>query len=88
MHMRRTSILLDPGLLAELERLAHRDGRHTSEVIREALEAYVTERREPERELPGFVGIARGAGGVAERSEEILAGEAERAGEPGTEPAT
>jgi len=26
-------MLLDPGLLAELERLAQRDGRHTSQVI-------------------------------------------------------
>ena len=73
-HMRRTSILLDPGLLAELERIARRDGRPTSQVIREALDAYVERRRE-ERSLPGFVGIARGPGDVADRSEEILAEE-------------
>lgn len=72
MHMRRTSILLDPGLLAELERLARRDGRPTSQVIREALDAYVTERRGAERSLPGFVGIAHGPGDVAQRVEEIL----------------
>ena len=60
MHMRRTSILLDPGLLAELERLAHRDGRPTAHVIREALEAYVAQHAPDERTLPAFVGLGRG----------------------------
>jgi predicted DNA-binding protein len=75
--MHRTSILLDPGLLAELQRLARREGRPTSEVIRDALDAYVAGRRDTERALPGFVGIARGSGGgdIAERAEEILATE-------------
>lgn len=77
MHMRRTSILLDPGLLAELERLARRDGRPTSQVIREALQGYVDGRRDAERSLPGFVGIGRGPGDVAERVEELFAGEVE-----------
>ena len=57
MPMRRTSILLDPGLLAELERLGRRQGRPTAHVIREALEQYVAGQRDPERSLPGFVGI-------------------------------
>jgi len=90
MHMRRTSILLDPGLLAEIERLARRDGRPTSQVIREALDAYVAGRRDAERALPGFVGIAHGPGGnVAEQSEEILASEVLDAatGEPPETPA-
>lgn len=74
MHMRRTSILLDPAILAELERLARRDGRPTSQVIREALDAYVERRRGEERVLPGFVGIGRGPGadGASEAAEEIL----------------
>lgn len=79
MPMRRTSILLDPGLLAELERLARRDGRPTSQVIREALEAYVAGRRDAERRLPGFVGIGQGPGDVSERIEELLADESEPA---------
>lgn len=62
MPMRRTSILLDPGLLAEVERIARRQGRPTSHVIREALEQYVKAQRELTRELPGFVGIGRGPG--------------------------
>ena len=57
MPMRRTSILLDPGLLAELERLARRQGRPTAHVIREALEGYVSEQGEEKRSLPGFVGL-------------------------------
>lgn len=87
MPMRRTSILLDPGLLAELERIARREGRPTSQVIREALDAYVADRVGAERNLPGFVGIARGPGDVAGRVEEILAAEGEPAAEP-PEPAS
>ncbi len=60
--MRRTSILLDPGLLAEVERIARRQGRPTSHVFREALEQYVKAQRELTRELPGFVGIGHGPG--------------------------
>lgn len=71
--MKRTSILLDPGLLAELERIARRKGVPTAHVIRGALDAYVTREAGGERQLPGFVGIARGPGDVAERAEELLA---------------
>jgi metal-responsive CopG/Arc/MetJ family transcriptional regulator len=60
MPMRRTSILLDPGLLAELERISRREGRPTAHVIREALERYVAARAEEERKLPAFVGLGRG----------------------------
>jgi predicted transcriptional regulator len=59
MPMRRTSILLDPGLLAELERLARRQGRPTAHVIREALERYVTDQGEVKSTLPGFVGLGQ-----------------------------
>lgn len=62
MRMRRTSILLDPGLLAELERIARRQGRPTAHVIREALDQYVAARPAEERVLPAFVGIGRGPG--------------------------
>ena len=60
MRMRRTSILLDPGLLAELERISRREGRPTAHVIREALEQYVAAHAGEERKLPAFVGLARG----------------------------
>lgn len=55
--MRRTSILLDPGLLAELERIARRTGRPTAHVIREALERYAAEARQEHTVLPAFVGL-------------------------------
>jgi hypothetical protein len=69
--MRRTSILVDPRVMTELERIARREGRPTAHLIREAMERYVTDQRQP-RELPGFVGIGRGPGDVAEHAEEIL----------------
>lgn len=77
--VKRTSILLDPGLLAELERLARSEGVPTSQVIRRALQSYVAAQQPEVRRLPGFIGIATGPGGdVAERAEEILAGAADR----------
>jgi hypothetical protein len=69
--MRRTSILVDPRILTELERLARVQGRPTAQVIREAMERYVADERKT-RELPGFVGLGSGPGDVAERDEEIL----------------
>jgi hypothetical protein len=76
--MRRTSILVDPLVMTELEQLARRDGRPTAHLIREAMERYVAERRDDAstpRELPAFVGIGQGPGDVADRAEEILEAE-------------
>lgn len=67
--MRRTSILLDPGLLAELERIAQRQGRPTAHVIREALERYASEAREQGASLPAFIGLGN-AGGAGASTEE------------------
>ncbi|HLE58693.1 MAG TPA: ribbon-helix-helix protein, CopG family [Candidatus Limnocylindria bacterium] len=65
--------MLDPGLIAELERLARRTGRPTAHVIREAMERYVAEQRGLATErLPAFIGIGTGPGGVSRRDEEIL----------------
>ncbi len=57
--------------MTELERLARRAGRPTAHLIREAMERYVAVESQP-RDLPGFVGIGRGPGDIAERAEEIL----------------
>lgn len=65
MHMRRTSILLAPGLLAELERIGRRQNRPTAHVMREALEEYVAAQGEERRALPAFVGLGRATGGEA-----------------------
>lgn len=75
--MRRTSILVDPRVMTELEQLAKRDGQPTAHLIREAMERYVAARRDDEepRPLPGFVGVAQGPGDVAARAEEILEAE-------------
>ena len=62
MRMRRTSILLDPGLLAELERIARRQTRPTAHVIRDALEQYVSGQHAAQQALPGFVGLGHGNG--------------------------
>lgn len=71
--MRRTTILLDPAVLTDLEDLARRTGRPTAHVIREAMERYIAQERSTEgRILPDFVGIGRGKGDVAHRDEEIL----------------
>ena len=74
--MRRTSVLLDPAILTELEELARRQARPTAHLIREAMEQYVTGHRgEASVPLPSFVGIGHGPGGVASHDEEILAAE-------------
>lgn len=75
--MRRTSILVDPRVMTELEQLAKRDGLPTARLIREAMEQYVAGRRQEAqpRTLPGFVGIGQGPGDVAARAEEILEAE-------------
>ncbi|HET6379428.1 MAG TPA: CopG family transcriptional regulator [candidate division Zixibacteria bacterium] len=73
--MKRTTIMLDPALLAELERIARRSRRPTAQVIRESLERYVAEAREQEGgKLPPFVGMFAGGEdeNVAERADEIL----------------
>jgi len=57
--------------MTELEQLARRKGRSTAHLIREAMQRYVAAQSQP-RDLPGFVGIARGPGDIAERAEEIL----------------
>ncbi len=55
--MRRTSVLLDPQILTELERLARRAGVPTSHVIREAMERYVADAAgNADTALPSFVG--------------------------------
>jgi hypothetical protein len=69
--MRRTSILVDPHILTELEQLARAQGRPTAHLIREAMERYVADERKP-RPLPAFVGMGSGPGDVAGRDEEIL----------------
>lgn len=69
--MKRTTIYLEPELevLLKLEML--RQGRPMAEIVREAVQAYVT--REPRRVPPGAGGFASGSTDTAERAEQVLA---------------
>jgi len=69
--MKRTTIYLDPELevLLKLEML--RQKRPMAELVREAVQAYVT--REPSRTPPGAGAYASGLEDTADRSEDVLA---------------
>ena len=71
--MKRTTIMVDESILAELDRLARRQRRPTAHLIRESLEKYVSNARLMEgTTLPAFVGIGEGPGDVAENDEVII----------------
>ena len=69
--MKRTTIYLEPELevLLKLEML--RQGRPMAEIVREAVQAYVT--REPRRVPPGAGAFASGRADTAERVDQVLA---------------
>ena len=69
--MKRTTIYLEPELevLLKLEML--RQGRPMAEIVREAVQAYVT--REPSRTPPGAGAFDSGHTDTAERVDEVLA---------------
>ena len=74
--MKRTTIMVDESILAELERLARRQRRPAAHLIRESLEKYVTNARLMEgTTLPAFVGIGEGPGDIASNDEAILQAE-------------
>ena len=68
--MKRTTIYLDPELevLLKLEML--RQKRPMAELVREAVQAYVT--REPRKAPPGAGAFTSGRSDTAERAEDIL----------------
>ncbi len=73
MHMKRTTILADQRLLAEVSALARRRGVTTSHAVREALERYVADGQEEVQELPALVGMFDWEGSpTGENAEEIL----------------
>jgi metal-responsive CopG/Arc/MetJ family transcriptional regulator len=78
--MKRTTIMADEGTLLELKAIAQRQGKSTSQVIREALAEYVVTHRADGRHknpLLALVGLGESDGetDVSERAEEILAAE-------------
>jgi hypothetical protein len=74
--MKRTTILIDEGLLLEALHLARRQGTTFTAVVHEALREYLTVHRAP-RHL-SFLGIGHsGRPDLAKHDEEILAAEAD-----------
>lgn len=74
-----TVIRADESVLLEIRAIVRQDNRTLDEIIGEALAEYL-ERRQAEQKLPRdappFAGILRsGEGNIAQRAEEILAGE-------------
>lgn len=69
--MTETTLELDENSLADLDELATEQGRNRSALVRDAIDAYLKERRRP---APIGVGAYRsGRGDLAERAEELLA---------------
>jgi len=68
--MKRTTIYLAPELEMLLKSEMLRQNRPMAEIVREAVEAYVT--REPRQPPPGAGAFASGHEDTAERSEAVL----------------
>jgi len=68
--MRRTSIYLDPELEVLLKLEMRRQKRPMAEIVREAVQAYVT--REPRQGPPGAGAFSSGRSDTASRVDEIL----------------
>ncbi len=70
--MKRTTVFADEEVLRKLREIAKRDSVSLSDVIRRALDRYVT-RHASKRSSLSLVGIGRsGRRDVAERAEELL----------------
>ena len=71
--MNRTTIVADNGLLIQARSLARRRGVSLSEIVRCALEDYVT-RADSKSKKPSFIGAASSGGKLrlSERAEELL----------------
>ena len=69
--MKRTTLYLDPELEVLLKLEVLKQGRPMAELVREAIQAYVT--REPQKVPPGAGAFASGRSDTADRAEELLA---------------
>lgn len=73
MHMKRTTILADERLLAEVTAVARRRGVTTSHAVREALQRYVSDEQAAPQPLPGLVGMFEWEGEpTGANAEEVL----------------
>jgi predicted transcriptional regulator len=77
--MKRTTIMADEDTLLELKAIAQRQGKSTSQVIREALAEYVVTHRSEGRHKNPLLALAglgeSGETDISEHDEEILAAE-------------
>lgn len=69
--MKRTTIYLEPELEVLLKLEVLRQGRPMAEIVREAVQAYVT--REPRKVPPGAGAFASGRSDTADRVDDALA---------------
>lgn len=71
--MKRTTIMAEERLLAEVAAVARRRGVTTSRAVREALERYVSDDQSREQALPSLVGMFAWEGEpIGAGAEEIL----------------
>lgn len=70
--MKRTTIFADDWLMEEIKAIADEENRATAEVVREAMEQYIQEKRKKKTPL-SFVGAgASGKDTISEDHEELL----------------
>lgn len=70
---KKTTIYLPERLKRDIERVAQNERRSEADVIRDAVENSIYERRAPEPRIP-LVSYGLGAPDIAERAEELLDG--------------
>ncbi len=71
--MKRTTIFAEDDLLNELKELALDEKRSAAELVREALVAYIANKRETTRKRLSFMGIAEsGRNDISEIHEDLL----------------
>lgn len=72
MGLKRTTVFAEERLLDEIRRLSDEEDRSMAELVREAMEEYLSRKRKPARRI-SFVGIGESArGDVAEKHEDLL----------------
>ncbi|MBI4698118.1 MAG: CopG family transcriptional regulator [Nitrospirae bacterium] len=70
--MKRTTIFADDNLIKEIKEISKEENRSAAEIIREAIHAYIRQKRHRKKKL-SFIGIGdSGKRDIAERHEELL----------------
>ncbi len=70
--MKRTTIFADAHLMNEIKEISREEKRSAAEIIREAMQAYIKQKRPGKKKL-SFIGIgSSGRRDIAEKHEELL----------------